>query len=202
MTKLAFIDTETTGLDPDWHQIWEIGLIVREEGCPDQEFCWQLPVDLLMADPIALEVGRFHQRHAQGYAWDRDRPEDVPTVYSRESVAWSIAKLTHGAHLVGAVVSFDEERVRRLLRENNLIPPWHSHLVTVEALAAGYLAGVGQQAMNDGLIQEVDMHRVAPPWNSEELSRAVGVEPEKFDRHTAMGDARWAMAIYEAVMGS
>lgn len=40
-----------------------------------------------------------------------------------------------------------------------------------------------------------------PPWNSNDMSRAVGVEPDDFDRHTALGDARWAKAIYEAVMG-
>ena len=28
-----------------------------------------------------------------------------------------------------------------------------------------------------------------------------GVDPDDFDRHTALGDARWAKAIYEAVMG-
>lgn len=29
MTVLAFVDTETTGLDPDRHEIWEVALIVR-----------------------------------------------------------------------------------------------------------------------------------------------------------------------------
>jgi oligoribonuclease (3'-5' exoribonuclease) len=28
MSGLAFVDTETTGLDPDVHQIWEVGLII------------------------------------------------------------------------------------------------------------------------------------------------------------------------------
>lgn len=42
---------------------------------------------------------------------------------------------------------------------------------------------------------------LAPPWDSEAVSRAVGVNPDDFERHTAMGDVRWAMAIYDAVMG-
>jgi hypothetical protein len=56
--SLAFIDTETTGLDPDRHEIWEIALIVD-----DQEYQWFLPVDLGKADPIALNIGRFHERY-------------------------------------------------------------------------------------------------------------------------------------------
>lgn len=58
MTALAFVDTETTGLDPDFHEIWEVGLIVN-----DEERLWQLPVDLKRADPKALEIGRFHERY-------------------------------------------------------------------------------------------------------------------------------------------
>ena len=44
--------------------------------------------------------------------------------------------------------------------------------------------------------------RATPPWDSDALSRAVGVNPDDFDRHTALGDARWAKAMYEAVMGA
>lgn len=32
-------------------------------------------------------------------------------------------------------------------------------------------------------------------------NRAVGVDPDDFDRHTALGDARWARAIYDAITG-
>lgn len=34
-----------------------------------------------------------------------------------------------------------------------------------------------------------------------DLARAVGVEPPTDERHTAMGDARWAMAVYDAITG-
>ena len=59
---------------------------------------------------------------------------------------------------------------------------WHYHLVDVEALAAGKLG-------------------IAPPWKSDELSAALGVTITEDDRHTALGDAKWAMRIYDAVMG-
>jgi DNA polymerase III epsilon subunit-like protein len=169
---LAFVDTETTGLDPDRHEIWEVGLIVANSDPGWDEHTWQLPVDLARADPIALNIGRFHDRRVLAGELTRlDR-------FARDFV-----RLTHGRHLVGAVVSFDAERLWKLLRANDQCPMWHYHLVDVEALAAGRTG-------------------MAPPWDSNELSLAVGVDPEDFDRHTALGAARWAAAIYHAVMGT
>lgn len=43
---------------------------------------------------------------------------------------------------------------------------------------------------------------VTPPWPSDELSRLCGVEPSgEHERHTALGDARWAMRRYDAIIG-
>jgi DNA polymerase III epsilon subunit-like protein len=169
MTRLAFIDTETTGLDPRRHQLFEIAMLIRDgrESTPE-EYHWWLSVNLTDADSTALRLTRYYERQIK------------PTL--SVEVAGSVAQLTAGAHLVGAVPSFDAAFLETLLRAYNLVPAWHYHLVDVEALAAGYLH---QQ----------------PPWNSEELSRTLGVEPPQGDEpHTALGDARWAMAMYDAVM--
>jgi hypothetical protein len=41
------------------------------------------------------------------------------------------------------------------------------------------------------------------PWSPEALSEAVGVPVVAAeDRHTALGDARWARDMYDAVMGT
>jgi DNA polymerase III epsilon subunit-like protein len=168
---VAFVDTETTGLDPERHEIWEVGLIL-----PDgSEHSWQLPVDLSRADAIALNVGQFHERRKE--AWkDGYTDADWLAEFSQRFVA-----LTRGLHLAGCVVSFDAERLAKLLRANGECPMWHYHLIDSEALVAGLLG-------------------IAPPWRSSDLSLAVGVDPEQFDRHSALGDARWAKAMYEAVM--
>lgn len=43
---------------------------------------------------------------------------------------------------------------------------------------------------------------VAPPWRSDDLSRACGVEPPtEEERHTALGDARWVKRWYDHIMG-
>ena len=162
---ICFVDTETTGLDPDQHQIWEVGLIL-----PDgTEHEWTLPVDLGRADAIGLKIGRYYDRAV-------DAIRTMPRPFAEQ-----FEELTRGLHLAGCVISFDEERLRKLLRANGACPGWHYHLVDVEAIAAG-------------------MTRTPPPWNSNDLSLAVGVDPEQFDRHTALGDARWAKAVYEAAM--
>jgi DNA polymerase III epsilon subunit-like protein len=197
---VAFINTETTGLDPDRHEIWEVGLIL-----PDgTEREWQLPVDLSRADPMALNIGLFHERRAKsmGVAPGVLRNGVTTSTPSLAVFATDFVDLTRGLHLVGAVVSFDTDRLWRLLRANGQCPMWHYHVIDVEALAAGWLKG--RQAIGALYPETVRASDVIgygrPPWNSNDLSRAVGVNPEDFDRHTALGDARWAKAMYEAVM--
>ena len=66
---LAFIDTETTGLVPDRHTIWEVALITPA----GDEHVWQFPVDEMAADPFALNIGRYWERH-----WSTDN--EVPVL--------------------------------------------------------------------------------------------------------------------------
>lgn len=209
---LVFVDTETTGLDPDRHEVWEVATITRSPDGSQAERVWQLPVDLSKADPAALRIGRFHERrwgpardpHSLYANQEGEKQRDEAVLAKERYVvdpfdmerwaAFFSALIPPGAHLVGAVVSFDEERLRRLLRRNGQCPMWHYHIIDVEALAVGWLRGR----------LDADDERLAlarPPWMSDDLSRhVVGVEPDAFDKHTALGDARWAMAVYDAVM--
>jgi hypothetical protein len=193
--SVVFLDTETTGLDPDRHEIWELALIWSDSN-KWVEYELQLPVDLTRADPTGLRIGRFYERRRQvGKAtssvarlcrtrWDGKGDFDggLEPSWHAETVAANL----DGKHLVGAVPSFDAAFLTRWLRANGQAATWHYHLIDVEALAVGYLASKG--------------HSLALPWDSEKLSLAVGVNPEDFERHSALGDARWAKAIYERVL--
>ena len=196
---LVFLDTETTGLDPARHEVWEIGCIVsghRDPSC-NGEWLWQLRPDLATADPNGLRIGRYYEREqlwrkGGGSAivlaspWWKDDLRKVPypsEAATRSEVAERLARLLDGAHMVGAVPSFDAAFLEPFLRRSGQAACWHYHLVDVEALAAGKLG-------------------LAPPWDSSELTQALGIEVAEQDKHTALGDARWAKAIYDAVMGA
>lgn len=185
-------------------------MILRSSDGSETEYLWQLPVDLGRADPIALNIGRFHDRRwprpiarenhrkAKDGQWHGAGGLSPCRLEVDDMDDWCehFASLTRGVHLVGAVVSFDEERLRRLLRNKHQAAMWHYHLVDVETLAVGWLAA-GHDPAEGGPVGD----KCQPPWDSEELSLAVGVDPTAFDRHTALGDARWAAAIYDAVIG-
>jgi hypothetical protein len=91
----------------------------------------------------------------------------------------------------------------RLLRSHGLIPAWHYHLIDVEALAVGYLYGRDREKEAQDDLGDWQAMGVPLPWDSDDLSRACGVEPPgEHERHTALGDARWAMRLYDAITGS
>lgn len=180
--RLLFVDIETTSLDPETGEIWEVGMIIRDGGeALDMELRAFLDVTLEHADPISLSIGRFHERHHQGNTDPRVDPDQI---HSQADFAEVFAAISHGAYLVGNVVSFDEERLRRLLRRHGIVPSWNYHLVDVEAMIAGKLG-------------------IEPPWKSTSLSEALGVPVLSPKRaHLALNDARWSRDLYDAVLAS
>lgn len=187
---VAFVDTETLGLDADHQPIWEVGLILPN----GSECSWVIERtqrELALAHPIALEMmgDRYNEAVAEGSA------------VSERLFVQEFCGIVGSLHLGGAVVSFDEERLRRMAWDHDVAYGWHYHLVDVEALAVGFLAGRrAQVTAHDG--PRVEWGDLKPPWSSDELSRTVGVDPDDFaPKHSALADARWAKAVYEAVMG-
>lgn len=192
MSRLVFLDTETTSLDDTYGEVWEIGAIARTPGQPDSEHLWQIWPDLTTANPDSLRIGRFYERRLA-------RPDQAVKVFSETrlepttpaEIAHTLAVLLRGAHVVGAVPDFDYRFLRRLLARYGQCWTAHYHLIDVETLAVGWLHGTGRAGEVGDL-----------PWDSKALSRAVGVDPAVFDAHTALGDARWVRAIHDAVTGS
>jgi hypothetical protein len=192
---IAAIDCETTGVH--WRkQIWEAAVIRREPDGVESETSFFIDVDLRDADGIGLSIGRFYDRHPLGREIAGLEDEFPARTYTRAQAAMRIARWTHGAHMIGNVTSFDTIAFERLMRRQSLTPSWHYHLIDVENLAVGYLKGVARMRSNAA----ENLNRL--PWDSDALSALLGVKPPNDEeRHTALGDARWALAMWDAVMG-
>lgn len=203
---LAFVDTETTGVHQG-RRAWEVAIIRREPDATETTLhLFIADVDLSEADPFGLKIGRFYERHPAYTGTEHGRIVDDPwydmaygpvpdgaQITHEAEAAHHVERMTRGAHLVGAVPNFDAEVFADMLRRHQLAPAWHYHLIDVEALAVGYLAGRRPFDRSEP---------VALPWSSDDLTRACGVEPAGDDeRHTALGDAKWAMRLYDAIVG-
>jgi DNA polymerase III epsilon subunit-like protein len=189
MTKLCFIDTETTGLDRKRRRIWDFACIVREpdsDGGVDVEHQFFIDVSLKNADPFALNIGHFWERFPGWQARGQEGATEARrngTLVSPWDAAKRIAQLTAGAVLIGAVPSFDEESFAALLRKTGLVGRYDYHLVDVETFAAGYLG-------------------LEPPWKNDVINKAAGIQIPEEDRHTALGDARGVRDLYDKIVGS
>lgn len=209
MSRIAFLDLETTGLRPEQHDIWEIGLILRDEPNDiehDQEYHWQIYPQIHKADPMALRVGRFYERFecfsTEGYVQAKCISGPNPGPTSSALIALQVASMLDGATVVGAVPWFDAGTNNFLeiwLRQQQQQLTCHYHLIDVEALAFGVLWERWRQVTSEGKFPD----RCAPPpglpFDSNELTELILGRrwPDK-ERHTALGDARWARAIYDA----
>lgn len=208
---LVFLDTETTGLHPG-REAWEIAMIRREPDGSEltRAFFVQLrDLDMATADPFALSIGKFYDRHPAytqvetiDFFDDDDSPElgEIPVMLPACRAAALVANFTRGAHIVGAVPNFDTETLDRLLRRHNNLPGWHYHLVDVENLAVGYIARASESTTETDIFESGHGDPPSPPWSSRELGDMLNVFQDETTLHTALGDARWALRMYDRVM--
>lgn len=215
MTRLVFLDTETTSLDDERGAVWEIAAIVRQPGSADAEYLWEIRPDLSTADPMSLKVGRYYERrrlsiHSKNEAVTKVSPDLLeeygpdprPEYTGANDVARRLTALLDSAHVVGAVPDFDFRFLRKFLREHNECWTAHYHLIDVEALAVGWLYGKAAELKKTR--PEVDwswpLSEITElPWKSTDLYRAVGVDPDAYEVHTALGDARLVRDVYDAI---
>lgn len=182
---IAFTDTETTGLDPDRHDVWEVAVCRRfAHGGRENVSVYQFRPNLENADPRALDIGRFAGRFVVPDGFDAARIDPItgsvigiPRAVAQQRLHRMLAK----AVMMGSNPGFDAGFIKKLLNGNT---PWHYRPIDIVTLAAGKL----------GLISQENM-----PLKSEDISNVVGVKVPVDQRHTALGDALWVRDMYDAL---
>lgn len=188
--KIAFVDVETTGTDPRHHEVWEIGIILRETETDtarrDTEYLWHLRPHLTLADPAALRIGRYYERSEvvtcePETAVTLHGPMASPgTVIPSRQVARDLALMLDGAIIAAANVAFDAGFLTTLLRRYQQLPTWDYHLLEMESYAAGALG-------------------IPLPWKLPALLDAARITIPERNRHTALGDARAIRDLYDRI---
>lgn len=182
MTDLVFIDTETTGLGLDDH-IWEFAAIRRT--ADGTETVTHIHIDHDRTKVAALP-DKFQADIKARFGIGKH-------IYTPAGAAAIIyAALEGKPHIVGANIAFDAGMIERLLAAHGYETPWHYHLLDVETLSVGMLAEQGRS--------------VVRPWRSDNLAERIGLgmadddDNPRYDRHTALGDARWVQAWWGQIM--
>jgi len=176
---LVFLDCETLGLDPA-APIWEFAAIRRTY--PHSPASWE---EYTCHFTICHDPEGWLEELPEQFAEDYRARYYRHTAWCERAAAYQIAEFTRGAYVVGCNPGFDLERLTRLLDRHLLEPGWHYHPMDIASVNMGYLAAANRLP--------------PPPWKSDALSAAVGVDSASFARHTAMGDVRWVLAQWDAV---
>ncbi len=180
--RIVFVDTETTDIEPHRAVPWEIALVIRDPGMLDVEEVHLIHIDALRADPDALTVGRYYDRHPCAAAPINGHVCPLPPRYVTLA---GVAEATAGAVMVGNNVSYDLTVLGRHL--DRPAAAWHYQPIDIKPLAAGWLAARG-----------VSWEGVYP--STSQIADILGVPRPEDTRHTALGDARWVRDVYDTIM--
>jgi len=133
---LAFLDTETTGLDPQTHEIIEIAIITEYRSGRVYEWHTKIkPAHIERAHPKALEVNGYSEE-----AW-----ADAPTF---DQVAVEIGRRLSDVVVVGHNVPFDLDMVNVGLKRAGVTARISYHKIDTVTLAYEHLVPCGLQSVS------------------------------------------------------
>lgn len=174
MTRVVFVDLETTGLLANVHEIWECGAVsvdFSEDGRYNpfdiRYFEQQVGCTLLNADAEALKVGDYDGRFDEHRAW------------AAADFIHDFMEFVDGGVLAACNVAFDVSFLKRYASAYNERESWHYSPIDIKSYTAGVLGCPFPIPKTSAL---ADMLNIAKPLN----------------RHTALADAQYGMDIYLA----
>jgi DNA polymerase III epsilon subunit-like protein len=186
--RVLVVDTETTGLDFDSHELWEFAAI---EWAPDSraEHVWHVQPDLDRADPAALDLNRYKERTAGLSHWTGVHDAAAGSYWSDpEVLAGLLGRFLDNVTIVGATPGFDERFTSKLLRAHGQPPmPWHYRVRDIGSITWGWLNGA---------------HALyVPPLDAstDEFARTLEIDPDRYERHAGLPDCRMAADMLQVM---
>ena len=178
--NLAFIDVETTGLDPDKHELIEIGCVlarqISQEGKGSrlefiEEFEYKIfPEHLEDADPESLMINGF-------------TAERWGNAILLEDAMKRFSEKVRGASFVAHNVSFDLAFIEKALKKSGVKNTMHHHKIDTISLAFAIL-------YHNPEVQKFSLRS---------LCEFFGIQNE--NAHTALSDARATFEVYKRLLG-
>jgi len=153
----AYVDTETTGLDPNHAEVIEVAIIRVDPDGTETRFETRIkPVNMGWAHPKALAVN--------GYAEHPELWDDAPTM---AEVGPKIIELLDGCILIGQNVSFDEAMLKENLARAGVKGKVTRRRVDVMTLSHEHLVPLGLGSLS------MDSVREFLDWPKEGAHRAM-----------------------------
>ncbi len=178
---LAFIDTETTGLNPDVHEIIELALIVcKQISVPGRgpkieiikEYEWKIkPARIDLAQEDALRINGYNET-------------DWMFAYDLRPVMEEFAKATQSCTFVSHNLAFDYPFVINAFKRSDVDSKMHYAKIDTISVAFARLYDVTQ----------------ATAFSLRALCELFKIENAK--AHTALADTRALVAIYKKLMNA
>lgn len=188
--KLAYADTETTGTNSAIHEVWEMAVVLEEDGrVVDRINTFVQPMRLEWADAKALEIGGFYQRFPRDPIFQMEPTDTVADcVLAATNAGEWLSRHLRGYRLASCNIDFDASFLRALTlgdRPGGGWPvTWHYSPLDVKSICYGAApATFGMKT--DELIEYFELH---------EFVRKPG------EHHTAADDAELARALLHAAL--
>ncbi len=130
-----FVDTETTGLDPDVHEIIEIAII--DEHGNEILHTKVKPQHIETAHPVALRVNGYNE-------------EDWKNAPTWEEIAPAVSEALQGALIFGQNIRFDYEFITRHMKkvDSKLLKGLGYHTIDTITLAWEHLGPCGVKSVS------------------------------------------------------
>ncbi len=174
--RFAFVDIETTGLDPDIHEIISIGCIIGE---------WQSETTIKVVEKFEIKIKpEFIERaHERSLRVNKYTKESWGDAISLKKAMEQFAKKTEGAIMVSHNVSFDAGFLEKAFKTTDIPPSMHYHKLDTISLAYAVL-------------KDTDVKRYSLQYLCDYF------EIKNVNPHTALADTEALFALFLKLMHS